>query len=927
EVADGTALFFGVGVGNYDSGLPSLDHPTTDVALIRQLLGARFEGDPLIDPHQDEVRARLESLEDCLSDGGGVLVAMWTGHGVAPANGRPLQLLAKNSKANSFGGFSPDEVLGQCALSGCNQLLFLVDTCFSGDAISAARIAADVLGSIASFDSRPPWVGVLAACSADVTTRDGVFVEQLARLLEKGPQDPDLQRRWSRHSPLVRGDDLCDALIKEWPADLPQLPEYLATGSAWYMVTNPLWKKGAPPQVVEHLLMAARSGTEPRSWFTGRTSEVDRVVGWVRGRQPGVHVITGSAGTGKSAVLGRVVSASVQAERDRLLEQGPLGHADPGAGSIAAHAHARGLTANRLAEVLNAGLESAHVLDRTEGGRSNGNLLLGAIEQAAAGWAAGAAPVLVIDGLDEARGEAFDIARDLLARLAEWATVIVSTRNLPGEGDSPDLIGSLGRHVDLLDLDEATAAKSGRQAMWSYIATRLQGIARSMDPELVADEFRRRTQATSGEPFLIARLLTDQLRKDPVDTASIGWQPRVITSLTGAFELNLAMLEPPRHRIGVNPARLGRELLAALTWALGAGFPEDEWLCAARALSNLETPFNRDDVSWLLDQLGRFVIQDGEGGVAVYRLAHQSIADLLRADPADQAYAAMAQTVAARLLGRYRELLVDGMTAEQPIYLWRYAWRHAVQAGKAGLEMLRELSADSPSLRPDVALAAQILSAEFTDRRDPLGALALIEEAVRSYRELAVENPVFLPNLASSLTSLGTRYSQVGRRDEALAPTEEAVRRYRELAAENPAYLPNLAGALNNLGTRYSQVGRRDEALTPTEEAVGRYRELAAENPAFLPNLAGALNNLGNCYSQVGRRDEALTPTEEAVGLRRVQAAENPAYLPNLAMTLNNLGACYSQVGRRDEAVTPTEEAAQSYRALAAENRAYLPDL
>ena len=35
-------------------------------------------------------------------------------------------------------------------------------------------------------------------------------------------------------------------------------------------------------------------------------------------------------------------------------------------------------------------------------------------------------------------------------------------------------------------------------------------------------------------------------------------------------------------------------------------------------------------MSWVLDELGRYVVQDGEGGVAVYRLAHQSLADHLR---------------------------------------------------------------------------------------------------------------------------------------------------------------------------------------------------------------------------------------------------------------------------------------------------------
>ncbi|HST47004.1 tetratricopeptide repeat protein, partial [Jatrophihabitans sp.] len=925
-MAEGSALFFGVAVDHYDSGLPKLDHPIADVIGIQRLL-VGFEGEPLCDPVEEEIRARLRQIKGHFPDHDGVLVAVWSGHGVAPGQKTSLRLMAKNSDPDPTGGLSPTDVLGPCALSGANQLLFVVDTCFAGGAVDTAAIAAELFGSLTTSSARPPWVGVLAATQADLTARDGVFARELQRLLADGPTDPDLKRRWSVHSPQVRGDDLCDALLKEWPAIEPQQPVYQSTGSAWFMVRNPLWVENAPPQVVEHLLLAARSGEGPQSWFTGRTAEVDQVVGWVHERQLGVHVITGSAGTGKSAVLGRVVSASVQAERKRLLTQGPLGHADPGLGSIVAHAHARGLTANRLAEVLNAGLEATGFLDRTEHGRTNANLLLGAVEQAAAGWPAGQPPVLAVDGLDEARGEAFDIARNLLVRLGEWVTVVVSTRNILGEGDSPDLVGSLGHLSGLLDLDDAAAAESGRRAMRSYINNRLRGVAKSMDPELVADEFLRRTEATSGEPFLIARLLTDQLRKDPVDTASDGWQPRIVTSLTSAFELNLAMLEPPRHRIGTDSAKLGRELLAALTWAYGAGFPEDEWLCVSQALSNLEPPANRDDVSWLLNQLGRFVIQDGEGGVAVYRLAHQSIADLLRTALSDEAFEARARAVASGLLRRYRSLLEDGMPTEQPVYLWRYAWRHAIQAGPDGLDMLRDLSTGSPSLRPDVAVACHALSTYLAERRDPIGALALAEEAVQRYRVLATENPAYLPNLASALSNLGICYSEVGRRQEAVAPAEEAVQRYRTLAAENLAHLPDLASALGKLGNPYSEVGRRQEAVAPAEEAVQRYRVLASENPAYLPDLATALGNLGIRYSQVGRRQEAVAPVEEAVQMRRVLAAENPAYLPDLASALSNLGNRYSEVGRWQEAVAPVEEAVQRYRTLAAENLAHLPNL
>src|SRR5262249_15063422 len=149
---------------------------------------------------------------------------------------------------------------------------------------------------------------------------------------------------------------------------------------------NPLWRPDAPPQVVEHLLQAARGGpAEERSWFTGRTAEVDRVVGWVHARRPGVYIVTGSSGTGKSAIVGRVVSLSVPVERRRLLDEGceTWEHADPGENSVAAHAHARAVTVNRLAETLDAGLTRYGLLPGAESGPRNGNELLGAIERAA----------------------------------------------------------------------------------------------------------------------------------------------------------------------------------------------------------------------------------------------------------------------------------------------------------------------------------------------------------------------------------------------------------------------------------------------------------------------------------------------------------------------------------------------------------------
>ena len=137
-----------------------------------------------------------------------------------------------------------------------------------------------------------------------------------------------------------------------------------------------------PARIVEHLLLAARGGASEveSSAFTGRVAEVDQVVGWVTSGVAGVHVVTGSAGTGKSAVVGRVVSWSDPGERARLVGEGaPIGHADPGVGSVQAQVHARGLTVARVAALVDEQLVAAGVLGDGEG--RNANQLVGDLQR------------------------------------------------------------------------------------------------------------------------------------------------------------------------------------------------------------------------------------------------------------------------------------------------------------------------------------------------------------------------------------------------------------------------------------------------------------------------------------------------------------------------------------------------------------------
>ncbi|MEV5747147.1 ATP-binding protein [Actinoallomurus sp. NPDC052308] len=446
------------------------------------LLGG-FSCEVLRNPAETALRDRLKKLKGSMM--GGPLMLMWSGHGVGSV-ADSLRLLATDSDADAVGGLGVSDVAGPCALSGAAQVLFVIDTCFSGAGVAAGEVAHRLMQT-ASPQGRHVWVGVLTSCMDVETARDGLFGRVLRKVLEEGPDDPDLRvTRWSKHSRFVRGDDVCDGVLKEWTSDV-QRPEFAARGSAWWMFENPLWEPGAPEQVVEHLLLAARGGhrTDERSWFTGRTNEVNQVVAWVTSTSPGLHVVTGSAGTGKSAIAGRVVSLSNPQERQRLLNEGHAWeHDDPGERSVHAHAHARGLTSDRLAEVLADQLVTSKVLQRQDAPR-NASELVGQVQSVVEHGAQ--PPVLVIDGLDEARGEAFAIAEDLLVRLARFAVVIVSTRELSRGDERPSLLGILAPEAAAVDLDDPAVQARGQQDVAAYVAARLSGVAAAMDPVKIGD--------------------------------------------------------------------------------------------------------------------------------------------------------------------------------------------------------------------------------------------------------------------------------------------------------------------------------------------------------------------------------------------------------------------------------------------------------
>ena len=169
---------------------------------------------------------------------------------------------------------------------------------------------------------------------------------------------------------------------------------------------------------------------------------------------------------------------------------------------------------------------------------------------------------------------------------------------------------------------------------------------------------KHRSHSSSG--WLLA--LSARGRAEPVDITNPGWQSELPGDDAEAFDQDLA-------RLG-DKEPLARALLAALAWAKGPGLPwENIWARVAQALAELNgTPLFRsprlitdDDVRWLLDKAGAYVVEDaGSGQRSVYRPFHDRLAAHLRGEPG--ARRAASCPVAAESWQEHRARIEKAMT-------------------------------------------------------------------------------------------------------------------------------------------------------------------------------------------------------------------------------------------------------------------------
>ena len=652
------------------------------------------------------------------------LIVYWAGHGkavegdrlflISKETGRRRQPEAHNSvPAGSLG----DLLAGKDA----DEIVLLLDACGAGggaaEIVSAFRAKANSRSYVRGFK---PGLSVISSAGLHQFAREGAFSSALVSVLRDGPPDDPSYLPWTDRDQYVTPAELFQAIrvmLDRVPStDGAQIPEIDSTSGVGRFFPNPRYLRVSPDvgvadkqqkaallprAVVEHFMLKFRGidTIDDRGWFfTGREQTLRDIARWLGGGQSGLRVVTGPPGCGKSAILGRVAVLSVPEYRADVQLAGGLADVPPDTlppeDSLDAGVHAKNLSLDdcvaQLADALQLPVPAAGRLSAADFVRQVASLKR---------------PVnLLIDALDEARpGDAQAIAVDLIRPLSELPDlrILVGTRPdavpqgdasaAPAQGSLLAALGATESDIVWMDRDQDTSAD-----IEAYVRRRLleaDGSPYRDKPEM-APAVAKLLALRSDRTFLIARILVQELIRrgevlDPADAKrewSAAWR-MLEGSLDTAFTADLA-------RYGADEWRV-RALMLPLAFAEGAGLPSrDIWVTLSEALRPgmasakqpppTDAPLAEADLSWLVSNVGAYLVESGEDGQTVYRLYHQALVDYFRRNAKWSARDVQRRMTDA-LLSQVPDAQGHGRRWDvaNP-YILRHLATHAVAAGRLG---------------------------------------------------------------------------------------------------------------------------------------------------------------------------------------------------------------------------------------------------
>lgn len=606
-------------------------------------------------PPRDKVRIALENpgRQDRWRHTDAAVVYV-TGHGLKDDDTHWLAFTDTETGRLRATGLKTEDLVGWLRDTSVQHLLLIIDVCYAGE----------VTRHILTQHGHPPasWL-VIPSASKDQEAGVGVLsgairdvLDELGRA-EGGKYD---------NLPFLKVFDFVDEINRRLGEDQKVTPIYFGEwGQVHQCLPNPHFARGPDVELSpsRHDLALPRADVEahwgPRSrgvvnadepgWlFTGRAALMKRLIDAATG-QPGSTLVTGSAGSGKSAVLARLVTLSdptfctEYADEVDLIDptlRPPLRAVDA---AILCTGKNTAEIMTQLCRAVDAPLEA-----------SRGTV---EVEDAVRTWQSWIqqAPrtlTIVVDALDEA-ADPTGVLHSALARLQ------------PSEGDPKVRLlvgvrspGGHQQHLEPRALAESRLADAAEQILhvdpagrirvdeppwWSrddilkYALTLLrwpeaspyqdEGTRTKVVAETLSD--------AAGKSFLLARLEGSRLAAQPevVDPTDPTWLAALDAGVVGAFQRELSGPEyNDRDRLRAV------HLLRAVAFAYGRGLPwRIIWPAVATAVADdpdypdEAATYGDSDIAWLLGtRLGGYLITDTEDDVTVYRLFHDALRETLR---------------------------------------------------------------------------------------------------------------------------------------------------------------------------------------------------------------------------------------------------------------------------------------------------------
>ncbi|WP_327421791.1 AAA family ATPase [Streptomyces sp. NBC_01230] len=384
-------------------------------------------------------------------------------------------------------------------------------------------------------------------------------------------------------------------------------------------------------------------------YFTGRTGQVRRVTEFLAGEE-GTLVVTGEAGSGKSALLARAVTLSDPRFRADETYQPFVDAIPPDLLVPEGAVDAAVLARNANADELSAALYTA-LTDRPPAEGQGLSPLDQLLDHVLDTVRQQDRPVtIVIDGIDEAINPA-RIITDLIRRLADqWtddgqpavrmllgirsAHTGAAGRRRPSQDRASDLLNLLVRSTGA---DEPLRTDTGTaQDIAAYTSTLLRTLFDRPDslahPDTrTLDELAAVVAEEVAPSFLDARLAAEALhaRDRLPDADDFQWRR---TLRQGTQQLLRQDLDEVRRNTDL-PVEHVVQVLRAAALAQGAGLPWAEvWPCAVAALADGDIVAPEAAIRRVREsRLAGYLTTGVEDGRFVYRPIHERVSEVLRA--------------------------------------------------------------------------------------------------------------------------------------------------------------------------------------------------------------------------------------------------------------------------------------------------------